>query len=63
MYSYASKAYRLRLDDFLSDTELCSLAKVIVDSRAFSKEDAARLIGKLQRYSVPDDREKPEGSS
>jgi predicted DNA-binding transcriptional regulator YafY len=57
-YSYAGKAYRLFLDEFLSDKELFAVAKVIVGSRAFSAGDVSLLVGKLRRFTSPGDRDK-----
>ena len=57
-YSHATKAYRLLSDEFLSDGELYAAAKMIVESRAFSKDEVSRVLGKLRRFSAPVDREK-----
>ena len=57
-YSYASKAYRLFFDEFLSERELFSVTKVIMGSRAFSESDASLIIGKLKRFASPVDRRK-----
>jgi len=59
-YSYANKAYRLFFDEFLSDKELFSIAKVIIGSRAFSSDDAALIISKLKRFVAPGDRKRLE---
>ena len=59
-YSYTTKAYRLFFDEFLSDQELFALAKVLIGSRAFSKEDIALMIGKLKRFASSGDRKKLE---
>ena len=56
-YSYASKAYRLFFDEFLSDMEIYSVAKAIIASRVFSADNASRVIGKLERFLASEDRE------
>ena len=57
-YSYASKAYRLFFDEFLSDKEVFAVAKVIIGSRAFSEADISLIIGKLKRFASAGDRNK-----
>lgn len=55
-YSYQQKVYRLRMDEFLTNTELFSLIEVLIGSRAFSKEELLTLTGKLKRFTTADDR-------
>ena len=55
-YSYASKAYRLVFDEFLSDKELFAIAKVIIGTRAFSTNDIALIVSKLKRFVSIGDR-------
>jgi predicted DNA-binding transcriptional regulator YafY len=61
MYSYANKAYRLILDDFLSDKELFAVAKVIIGARVFTDESLSLIIGKLKRFVSVEDRKKLDG--
>ena len=60
VYSHASKAYRLFSDDYLSDSELYSTVKLLIESHAFSAQDILRIIEKLKRFTAIDDREKAE---
>ncbi len=60
-YVHGRKAYRLYLDEFLSDKELFAIAKVIIGSRAFSTEDLSGIISKLKRFVSSGDRKKLEG--
>ena len=46
------------LDEFLSDSELFAVAKVIIGSRAFSENDTALIMGKLKRFVSVGDRKK-----
>ena len=55
-YSYQQKVYRLRMDEFLTNTELFSLIEVLIGSRAFSKEELLTLTGKLKKFTTADDR-------
>lgn len=57
-YSYSDKCYRLYLDEFLTNKELFSLVEVMIGARAFSKMELLTLIGKLKRFTTPDDRPK-----
>ncbi|MBQ7502446.1 WYL domain-containing protein [bacterium] len=55
-YDYKQKAYRLCFDDFLSNTELFALAKLIIGARAFPKIKLLELIDKLVHFTTPTDR-------
>jgi len=59
-YNHRSKAYRLFFDEFLSDKELFAAAKIIIGSRAFSRDDAALIISKLKRFAAYGDQKKLE---
>jgi predicted DNA-binding transcriptional regulator YafY len=55
-YNYATKAYRLSSDEFLTDREMFAVAKVILGVRAFSGMDAAGLIEKFKKFTTAKDR-------
>lgn len=57
-YSNQSKCYRLHMDEFLTNRELFALIKVIIGSRAFSKEELLILTDKLKRFTTAEDRPK-----
>jgi predicted DNA-binding transcriptional regulator YafY len=57
-YSHASKAYRLIFDEFLSDKELFAITKLIIGSRAFSKDEVMLIVDKLKRFAALADRGK-----
>ena len=59
-YSYVRKAYRLFFDEFLSDKELFTVAKLVIGSRAFSREDLALIVSKLKRFASLGDRKQLE---
>lgn len=49
-YSYKDKAYILNSDEFLKNKELFALVKIILGSRALSKEEILTLIAKLKKF-------------
>lgn len=51
-YSYRDKAYILNSDEFLKNKELFALVKIILGSRALSKEDVLVLIAKLKKFTT-----------
>lgn len=55
-YDFRQKGYRLCFDDFLSNTELFALAKLIIGARAFPKIKLLELIDKLVHFTTPADR-------
>lgn len=57
-YSYSDKCYRLYMNEFLTNKELFSLVEVMIGARAFSKMELLTLIGKLKKFTTPDDRPK-----
>lgn len=59
-YSHRDKAYILNSDEFLKNKELFALVKIILGSRALSKEDVLVLISKLKKFTTTQDREKLE---
>ena len=46
------------MDEFLTNRELFALIKVIIGSRAFSKEELLILTDKLKRFTTAEDRPK-----
>ena len=54
-YSYQDKCYHFFMDDFLTAKELFALAKVVVGTRVFSKEELLAIIDKLKQFSTIDD--------
>lgn len=59
-YSYKDKSYILNNDEFLKNKELFALVKIILGSRALSKEETLTIIGKLKRVTTIQDKEKLE---
>ena len=57
-YSRKDKAYRLSNDEFLKNKELFALVKILLGSRALSKDEILTLIYKLKRFTTVSDREK-----
>ena len=56
VYSHKDKAYILKSDEFLKNSELFALVKVILGARCFSKEDTLTLIKKIKQFTTPNDR-------
>ena len=56
-YSHTTKSYRLYLDEFLLDKELLALIKILIGSRALSRQDMLSVTGKLRNFASLDDRE------
>lgn len=56
IYSYKDKAYILNSDEFLKNKELFALVKIILGSRALSKEDVLVLIAKLKKFTTIQDK-------
>lgn len=56
-YSYKDKAYILNSDEFLKNKELFALVKIILGSRALSKEEILVLIAKLKKFTTIQDKE------
>ena len=57
-YSHKDKAYRLSNDEFLKNKELFTLVKILLGSRALSKDEVLTLIYKLKKFTTVSDREK-----
>lgn len=57
IYSYREKAYILNSDEFLKNNELFTLVKIIIGSRALSKEEILTIISKLKRFTTIKERE------
>ena len=57
-YSHKDKAYRLSNDEFLKNKELFALVKILLGSRALSKDEVLTLIYKLKKFTTVNDREK-----
>ena len=57
-YSHKNKCYRLRMDEFLTNKELFSIAEVLIGARAFSKMELLTLIDKLKKFTTAEDRPK-----
>lgn len=55
VYSREDKCYRLRIDDFLRDSETLAVIKVLIGSRAFSKPELLRIVAKLRRFTSAKD--------
>lgn len=56
-YSYKDKSYILNNDEFLKNKELFALVKIILGSRALSKEEILTIIEKLKRVTTIQDKE------
>lgn len=56
IYSHRDKAYILNSDEFLKNKELFALVKIILGSRALSKEDVLVLIAKLKKFTTIQDK-------
>ena len=57
-YNRAKGGYILIRSDreWLSNEEIMALAKILLESRAFSKEETEQLLGKLMLQAAPEDR-------
>lgn len=56
VYSRDEKCYTLRVDDFLRDSELLAIIKILIGSRALSKQELLTIISKLKRVTSANDR-------
>lgn len=59
-YSYKEKSYILYSDEFLKNSELFAVVKILIGSRALSKEELLTLIAKLKKFTTMTDRKKLE---
>ena len=57
IYSRSEKCYTLRFDDFLRDSELLAVIKILIGSRALSKQELLTIIGKLKQFTSAKDRQ------
>lgn len=57
IYDRAEKCYTLQMDDFLKDSELLAVVKILIGSRAFSKPDLLRIISKMKQFVTAKDRQ------
>ena len=55
-YDYQEKAYRLSMDEVLTNQELFVLVKMLMDTRALDREEAFALVEKLKRLTTRRDR-------
>lgn len=56
IYSHKEKAYILKSDEFLKNSELFAISKIILGTRCFNKEDMLTVINKLKQFTTPTDR-------
>lgn len=56
IYSHKDKAYILNSDEFLKNKELFALVKIILGSRALSKEEILTIITKLKKITTIQDK-------
>lgn len=56
IYSHKNKAYKLSNDEFLKNKELFALVKILLGSRALSKDELLTLISKLKKFTTVSDR-------
>lgn len=56
VYSHRNKSYILNSDEFLKNKELFALVKIILGSRALSKEEILILIAKLKKFTTIQDK-------
>ena len=56
-YSRKDKTYRFTNDEFLKNKELFALVKILLGSRALSKDEVLTLISKLKKFTTVGDRE------
>ena len=56
IYSHKERTYILNSDEFLKNKELFALVKILIGSRALSKEDILVLISKLKKFTSKSDK-------
>lgn len=56
IYDRSAKCYTIHIDDFLRDSELIAVIKVLIGSRAFSRQELLGIIGKLGKFTSTKDR-------
>ncbi|MDD6991520.1 MAG: WYL domain-containing protein [Oscillospiraceae bacterium] len=57
IYNRSEKCYTLQMDDFLKDSELLAVVKILIGTRAFSKPDLLRIISKMKHFVSAKDRQ------
>ena len=57
VYSHKQKGYILKSYEFLKNSELFALVKIILGSRCFNKEDMLSIVGKLKKFTTTADRQ------
>ncbi len=57
-YSGANHCYTLKMDSFLTNSELLAITKVLIGSRAFDKEHLTAIIDKLKSNTTASDKER-----
>lgn len=55
-YDRSAKCCTTHIDDFLRDSETLAAIKVLIGSRAFSKQELLEIIGKLRRFTSTKDK-------
>lgn len=56
IYSRSEKCYTLRIDDFLRDSELLAIIKILIGTRALPKQELLTIIAKLKRFTSAKDK-------
>lgn len=57
VYNRSEKCYTLRMDDFLKDSELLAIVKILIGTRAFSKTDLLQMITKMKQFISAKDKQ------
>ena len=56
IYNRSEKCYSLVMNDFLRDSELLAIIKILIGSRALNKEELLNITGKLKKFTSSSDR-------
>lgn len=57
MYNRIEKCYSLQKNDFLKDSELLAIIKILIGTRAFSKTELLNIISKMKQFVSAKDRQ------
>lgn len=57
VYSRSEKCYTMRVDDFLRDSELLAIIKILIGTRGLSKRELLTITAKLKRFTSANDRQ------
>lgn len=57
VYLRSEKCYTMRVDDFLRDSELLAVIKILIGSRALSKQELFAIITKLKNFTSAKDKQ------